>query len=70
MHDLWVITTSPFCFEILYKYCKQKDRAQMTDLIVKIVRLIMHHNGMTILRNFYVSDAMIVFILQVKVFIS
>lgn len=41
MHDIWVITTSPACFEILYKYCKQKDRAQMTDLIVKIVRLIM-----------------------------
>ncbi|AJU28569.1 uncharacterized protein YHL048C-A [Saccharomyces cerevisiae S288C] len=38
MHDIWVITTSPACFEILYKYCKQKGRARMGGLIVKIIR--------------------------------
>ncbi|KAF1910591.1 LOW QUALITY PROTEIN: uncharacterized protein INSC1020_24105 [Saccharomyces cerevisiae] len=38
MHDLWVISTSPACFEILYKYCKQKDRARMAALTVKIIR--------------------------------
>ncbi|CAI4293861.1 ANE_G0004900.mRNA.1.CDS.1 [Saccharomyces cerevisiae] len=37
MHDLWVITTSPAVFEILYiNIANKKDRAQMTDLIVKL----------------------------------
>ncbi|CAI5136569.1 BEM_HP_G0074330.mRNA.1.CDS.1 [Saccharomyces cerevisiae] len=41
MHDIWVITTSPACFEILYKYCKQKGRARMGGLIVKLFVLMM-----------------------------